>query len=171
MLRLHVRFFFCFFSFFFLSPLAHADAQGSKKLLVLGWLEEAALLPYNFQVHAKLDTGADTSSIHAENIEIYMKEGKERVRFDVSNRSGERLTIDKKVRRHVGIKRKKGRAQRRPVVRLGVCVGGIFEAVEFSLVDRSNFSSAALVGRNFLSGKILVDAADSYTSEPECAKG
>ncbi|MCB0332506.1 MAG: ATP-dependent zinc protease [Bdellovibrionales bacterium] len=166
-----IGFSFLFLTFSFHSHCAFADESQEGRLLVLGWLEEVSLYPSKLPLHAKLDTGADTSSLHAENLETYTKNGEEWVRFQVSNRAGEALTIDKKIRRHVRIKRKQGRSQMRPVVKLGICVGGVFESIEFNLVDRSNFSSAVLVGRNFLSGKILVDSAVSYTSEPSCTKG
>lgn len=133
-----------------------------------GWMEEAILVPGEMKVLAKLDTGADTSSIHAEDIKFFERDEKPWVRFEVSNNRGDSMTFEREVRRQAQIKRKRGSPQERPVVRLGVCVGNLHEVVEFSLVDRSNFSSGALIGRNFLSGKIQVDSARSHTVEPEC---
>lgn len=139
-----------------------------QKLIVLGWMEEAAISRGGFKVHAKLDTGADTSSMHAENLDIVMRNGKEWARFEITNNYGGQARIEKKVRRFAVIKRKKGKPQRRPVIKMEICVGGLNELVEFTLVDRSNFSSTALIGRNFLSGKVLVDSSNSYTTEPIC---
>lgn len=145
-----------------------AETLDPPILVVLGWMEEAVLTPGNFKVHAKLDTGADTSSLHAENLRVVKKKDKEWVQFEVTNRYGETAKFERRVRRYAEIKRKNGKSQRRPVIKLGVCVGDINEVVELTLVDRSNFSSVALIGRNFLSGKILVSASEGYTTDPSC---
>lgn len=152
-----------------ISTLCADSMPRAEKLVVLGWVEEAMLRhSKRLKVHAKLDTGADTSSIHAENLERFQKSGEDWVRFKVSNRYGETAWFERKIRRVAEIKRKRGSPHVRPVVKLGICVGQFREVVEFTLVDRSNFSSIALIGRNFLAGKILVDSSDSYTAEPDC---
>lgn len=142
--------------------------ESEKNYFVFGWMEEAAISRGGYRVHAKLDTGADTSSMHAENLEVFKRNSKDWVRFEITNRYGEKARIEKRVRRFADIKRKQGKPQKRPVVKLEICVGSIRELVEFTLVDRSNFSSTALIGRNFLSGKILVDSSVSYSMEPDC---
>ncbi|MCB0354629.1 MAG: ATP-dependent zinc protease [Bdellovibrionales bacterium] len=164
------------FLFGLLSLVGSPDRTLSEErypLLVLGWLEDATLEDVfvgktSLQVRTKLDTGADTSSLHAESITFFERDKKEWVRFIVRNREGKGIELERPVRRITKIKRKNGRPQSRPVVRLKICVGKSSEVTEFTLVDRSNFSTTALIGRNFLAGKILVDSSTAFTSTPSC---
>lgn len=50
---------------------------------VFGWVEKATIEPWGVMVKAKLDSGALTSSMHAENIETFERDDEEWVRFDV----------------------------------------------------------------------------------------
>jgi hypothetical protein len=139
-------------------------------LEILGFLEDAVIYPEGLQFRAKLDSGADTSSVHAEGMRYFEKDDRDWVSFTVVNRYGEPERIERAVQRFAAIKSKRGTSQRRPVVRLGFCVSEIFEVVEVTLVDRSNFSSEVLVGRNFLAGKILVDSSLTFTTHPNCSE-
>lgn len=135
----------------------------------LGWVEEIHLADPEFHLDAKLDTGADTSSIHAENIQIIRREKRLFVRFEVENRDGEEKTLVLPLERKARIK-KKGveEIQIRPVVKLGVCLGEVFEVIEFSLVDRSHFEYPVLIGRNFLAGNVILDPSRSFSQNPSC---
>jgi hypothetical protein len=144
------------------------DAQESLDKQALGWIENISIYPGNFILNAKLDTGADHCSLHARNIEPFKRKGKEWVRFDIENRQGEKLTLERETHRIAKIKRLLGKPQERYVVRLGLCVGNDYTEVDVNLVDRSNFSFPVLIGRNFLAGVIMVDPSATYTQEPNC---
>ena len=134
----------------------------------LGWLEKVRLYPSDILLHAKLDTGADSCSVHAENIELLAKNEEDWIQFDLINRYGSRERLERKIVRFAKVKTKKRGFQTRPVVRLGVCVADHYEIVECNLVDRSHFSSPVLIGRNVLAGAILVNSSETYTAAPEC---
>ena len=136
---------------------------------VIGWLEKVTIAPPDILLHAKLDTGADNCSVHAENIRKYTKNKVKWVEFELANRYGDRRTLKRKVIRTAKVKKKAGGSQRRPVVRFGLCVGEHFETVECNLVDRSHFSSPVLIGRNFLAGAMLVNSSETYTRNPNCS--
>lgn len=133
-----------------------------------GWVERAALEPALFIVHAKLDTGADNSSLDASNIEEFDKDGAKWVRFTISNRYKNTFIIEKPVRREAIIRRHGGKHQRRKVIRLGVCLGDQFLETDVTLVDRRSFDYQMLLGRSFLAGYAVVDPAITYTSSPAC---
>ena len=76
--------------------------------------------------------------------------------------------VEMPLEREAKIKRKGSQVQIRPVVKLGVCLAGVYEEVEFTLTDRSNFEYPVLIGRNFLAGKFLVDSSRSFTLPPSC---
>jgi len=143
-------------------------AQAESNTNVLGWIERAKIHPGGIQLDAKLDTGADNCSLHARNIEYFMKGSIEHVRFKVRNRRGEEATIEKPVYREASIKRVEGDAHVRPVIRMYVCVGSKYREVDVNLADRSDFSFPMLIGRSFLSGNAIVDSSRTYLQQPSC---
>ncbi len=149
-----------------LSALAwQAFASG---LATAGWIEKAALLPQNITLHAKLDTGAETSSINAPDPDYFERDGKRWVRFRVTNKDIESVIIEEPIVRQSNIKRHFGEKQTRPVIRLQICVGHILKKVEVNLVDRSGLNYQLLVGRNFLEDAYLVNSGSTYTLSPDC---
>ncbi|MCH8873269.1 ATP-dependent zinc protease [candidate division KSB1 bacterium] len=62
-----------------LSHLAHAESPRN-----LGWIEHGVIEPADMTVKFKLDTGALTSSMHAEDIERFERDGQQWVRFKVT---------------------------------------------------------------------------------------
>jgi hypothetical protein len=132
--------------------------------MVLGWKEYARLDAVGMRLDAKLDTGADNSSINAVNIEEFDKEGVAWVRFDVVNEKGDTKTLERPVERTVRIRQHEDRHEdRRYVVKLTLSLGPLSKEVEVNLVDRSRFSIPLLLGRSFLYPEILVDSGMSYT--------
>ena len=142
------------------------DLVDSKQ--TIGWIEEVKIYPIDFTLDAKIDTGADTCSVHAENIKKFTKNKKEFASFEMLNRFGKRQKLERQIVRYTKIKTKKGGFQVRPVVKLGVCLDKTLEFISCNLVDRSNFQYPVLVGRNYLAGKYLVNASASYLTSPEC---
>lgn len=135
-----------------------------------GWVEKVIISPPRMVIHAKLDTGAATSSLGATDIEEFKKNGESWVRFKITNRYAENLILERRVQRVSIIKRHLGKYQKRQVIRLGICLGDLYMVSEVNLIDRSNFQYQMLIGRNFLAGNIIVDTSATYTLEPRCAK-
>lgn len=133
-----------------------------------GWLEKVKLYPGAVMVHAKLDTGADYSSLDSAAMEEFERDGKKWVRFEVISRFGQKENIERPVVRSAWVKKRNGNHSKRNVVRLGICLGKTYMEADVNLVDRSNFTQPMLIGRNFLAGNALVDASSSYTVEPDC---
>ncbi len=133
-----------------------------------GWIEEVMISPGNLRLQAKLDTGANSSSIHAENISSFTQKGETWVRFDLVNGEGKPVTLERKVHRTVKIKRHKQKSSERPVVLLGICVGDHLEKTEVNLSDRSNYKYPVLIGRMFLSGAFMVDPSSKHLLELSC---
>ena len=150
----------------FLSALAcQAFASG---LATAGWIEKAVLLPHNISLHAKLDTGARTSSINAPDPDYFERDGKKWVRFRVTNKDIESVMIEAPVVRDSNIKRHFGEKQTRPVISLQICIGHVLKNVEVNLVDRSGLNYQLLVGRNYLEDSYLVNSGSTYVLSPDC---
>lgn len=133
-----------------------------------GWVEKVRITPGNILVHAKLDTGADTSSLDASDIIEFTKDKEDWVRFSLTNRYGDKVLIERPIRRIAMVKRHRGKHQKRKVIRIGVCLGNKYMETDVSLIDRTNFDYQMLIGRNFLAGNVLVDSAVTHTSLPSC---
>lgn len=142
--------------------------QQPSERIVVGYLERVRVFPGNFLVFAKIDTGARTSSLNAQDIEYIRKDGKTFVRFSVTNRDNETRTFERPVIRRARIRDIGRPAQVRPVIMLGLCVGNVYRFTQVNLSNRTGFNFQLLVGRRFLAQRMLVDPVRQYTVEPSC---
>jgi len=135
---------------------------------VVGWVERIKLYPGEMIMKAKIDTGAKNSSINARNIDEFTRDGDRWIRFEVTDRRGHKVKIERQLERRARIQRHFGKLQTRPVVVLGVCMGDMYKDIEVNLVDRKGFLYPMLIGRSFLKENIVVDATLTFTREPVC---
>ncbi len=151
----------------------HAPAAWSKTTsppIVAGYIEEVWLEKSPAPFKAKLDTGATTSSIHAPAYEIFMRDGREWVRFTITNHSRKALVVERPIERVATIRRAGVKDFKRPVIALHACIGGKMATTQFTLADRSGMSVQVLIGRSFLAQRIVVDSAKSFIAPPACAQ-
>lgn len=154
-----------------ISPVSQADSDKTRRgePTTLGYIEDVHIGKLGLEMKAKLDTGADTSSLYARDIDVYRKSGKDSwVRFRVIGKNGRSIRYDQNVLSFVAIKLKTGGTQRRPVIYLPLCVGGISGLAEFTLADRENFDYQVLIGREFLASRIVVDSAKTFAATETC---
>ncbi|MEO1251686.1 MAG: RimK/LysX family protein [Pseudomonadota bacterium] len=150
-----------------------ARAQGdAEEPVTLGYLENVSIGKLGLAMKGKLDTGADTSSIHARDVEVYQRGTRDNwVRFRLVGKDGRSIRYDQNVIRFAQIKLKRGGTIRRPVIRLPLCVGGVVASAEINLADRADFEYDVLIGREFLANRIVVDAGTTFTSDEVCESG
>ena len=127
--------------------------RGGREKKVVGWIEKVRISPGNFIVHAKLDSGAEYSSLDAANLTEFDRKGEPWVRFDLTERDGQKITIERPLLRTATIKRHYLQSQKRPVIKLGVCIGNLYQETEVNLVDRTGFIYPLLIGRKFMEGR------------------
>jgi len=135
---------------------------------VVGLLEKVKICPENLIMTAKLDTGAEHSSLSATGIKEFVRDGKRWIRFDVHTTKGFWGTREKRLLRVAKIKKHPDDLQERPVIRLGVCLGKYYREVDFNLTDRRKFEHQMLIGRSFMNGLLIVDPAAEFTTAPNC---
>ena len=147
-----------------------AQAQAAtQEMEILGWVENVQLPALGIELKAKLDTGAETSSLDARIIKKFRKSGRRWVRFAVTDRENEEeLVIVRERVRTIGIVQHEGTRQTRPVVEMKVCIAGRILQTEVSLIDRSEFIYPLLLGRSALGSFALVDPGNTFLSKPEC---
>ncbi|TKF07295.1 ATP-dependent zinc protease [Vibrio kanaloae] len=112
---------------------------------------------------AKLDTGADVSSMNAVNIKRFKKDGQDMVSFTYQNNQGDKQDFTKPVIDVMRIKAKKGeKVNIRPVVEMKVRLGDLEKEVRVNLQDRSRFEYSMILGKNFLKHGVVVSSDEDY---------
>jgi len=116
-------------------------------------------------VKAKLDTGAQTSSIHAYDIEAFDRDGVAWVRYTVRpwQRSTEdEVTVESPVHDVRRIRSSSGHVEERFVVRLTVVLVGREVVAEVTLTNRDQMGFRMLIGREALSKGFDVTSSRSF---------
>jgi hypothetical protein len=127
---------------------------------------------------ARVDSGANTSSLSASDITRFERDGEDWVRFklaltddDIVVESVRDEWIEAPIERRVRVVQASGEASR-PVISLPMTLGPISENVEFTLNDRTHLDYPVLLGRRFLLDIALIDVADTYLHDrPEFPGG
>lgn len=135
---------------------------------VYGWREYIHINGVEEKLKAKLDTGALTSSIHAEEKELFERDGKKWVRFIVTDpgvKKPVRTRIEAPLVRIARIKEPGGESEAREVVRLGFRIGERKMRGEFTLNNRSNMLAPVLIGRSQIKDLGMVDPGRTHLAE------
>lgn len=135
---------------------------------VLGRNEWVGMPSLGSYFKARLDTGANTSSLTAKDIQTFERDGENWVRFKLAIDENDAVVpavrereYEAKVLRQVRIVQASG-AETRPVVRLPLTLGPIEQNVEFTLNDRSHLTYPVLLGRRFMMDIAVIDIGQSY---------
>lgn len=144
-----------------------ARADHLKGKLVVGEVEHIYLAEPDQVYTARIDSGAETSSIDARNITRFERDGNNWVRFDVPVPGTDKLvTLEKEISRRVRvIQASADEAERRVVVELQFAIGDHQQVAEFTLTDRTNLTYEVLIGRNVLRDVMLIDVGKEYATE------
>jgi len=142
---------------------AHADEKKT-----IGWIERVSITTEGLTMDAKIDTGADFSSVHAEALRYFDRHGSRWVEFILHDEDNNRRTIQRPLVRMAKIKKKTEGYQQRPVVMLQICIGDATHLAQVNLAQRGHFKYPLLLGRNFLRSRFLVDPGEEYMLDPLC---
>lgn len=148
--------------------LSYQSVADSKA--VIGWIEPVILLSENIHLKAKIDTGADNTSLHASDLKVFRKHGEDWVRFELQDQREKNYIIERPVVRYTLIKRRGVKSQERPVIHMKICLANQLREVEVNLTDRSSYNYKLLIGRSYLQGLFLVDSDRMFSVKPECKK-
>lgn len=137
------------------------DVTERPDKLLVGQLEQVWLPELKLSLPARIDTGAETASLDARNIELFERNSRRWVRFEILHpESGEPIPLERKLKRMVVILQSNtAEPERRPVIRMGITIGHISQTAEFTLSNRSHLDYQILVGRNVLKDYMVVDVS------------
>jgi len=147
-----------------------AKQERADQLELMGWVEVACIQPTQQALRARLDSGAKTSSLSAQNITYRAQNGEQWVDFDVLDKTGVVHKYSKAVFRKATIKEHRGEKNSRPVVLLTIQIGNIVQSTEVNLVDRTGLNYPLLLGRRFLADRVMVDSGRSFIQKISCIK-
>ncbi|EAR22830.1 retropepsin-like aspartic peptidase RloA3 [Nitrococcus mobilis] len=151
-----------------------AFAEGDEQR-VFGWVEMATIEPWGAEAKAKLDSGALTSSMHAEHVDGFEKNGEQWVRFTVEIKDeakGEIVskTFERPLYRDLTVQGAGGQ-DHRPVVLMKLCLGDTVYEEQFSLEDRDDMNYPILLGRRTIQSLGLIDVTKTFLHGPSCGDG
>lgn len=106
-------------------------------------------------IKVKVDTGADTSSLHATRIKVVRKDGVEELTCHLAGVGPFKFKDFQQKK----VKSSNGATQQRFMVKIIMKLGGKTYRTAFTLTNRSKMRYPILLGKRFLRGKFLVDVA------------
>jgi hypothetical protein len=131
-----------------------------------GWREWVQLpdvgIPW---IKAKLDTGAQTSSLHAYEISVFQRDGAEWVKFHVrpwQESVDDEVVIECPVHDRRRVRSSSGHVQDRLVVLMKIVLVGREVLAEVTLSNRDEMGFRMLIGREALRRGIDVTSAQSF---------
>ena len=133
-----------------------------KEKLIIGRIEIIDLPELGmYNIEAKIDTGADTSVLHCEDFKVFEKNDKRFITCHIRPHleDDEILTITFPIHRERVVKSSFGQTETRHIFLTKIKMFDQLYDIKLSLRDRSSMSYPMLLGRNFVSGKFLVDVS------------
>ena len=146
-------------------PAVSIGDLGNKE--IIGAIEWLYLDPPGRHYRARIDSGAETSSLSASNIVEFERDSDDWVRFTFQhNPEEESIELELPVKRVILIRQPATpEAERRVVVEIDIRLGEVLQTTEFALTDRSHMTYPMLLGRAFLMDIYVLDVSRSYTHE------
>jgi hypothetical protein len=138
----------------------------NEEKAIVGALELCGLPQLEISnLHVRVDTGAQTSSLHVDNITEIERDGELWVSFDIHP---DYHNVDYIVRREAkveaqrAIKSSNARKEKRYVIDTLMELGGRRWTIQLTLTDRSNMTYLMLLGREAMLDRLIVDPSEEY---------
>ena len=137
-----------------------------KPQQIIGWREWASLPGLGIErIKAKIDTGAQSSALHAFGIETFKRDGRAWVRFRVHPFQRSRyptVVAEAPLLEHRKVRNPGGRSELRPTIRTSVEVMGEVWQIDLTLTPRWAMGFRMLLGRHALRKRFVVDSGKSF---------
>ena len=136
------------------------------KKVIVGALEECDLPELHiYSLNMRVDTGAKTSSLHVDNIELEDRGEESWVSFDIHPDIHDVKRVVRrtaKLKEERTIKSSNAEKEKRYVIVTTICMGTKNWPIEVTLTDRSSMTYLMLLGREAMQGRLLVDPEKEY---------
>ncbi len=135
-------------------------------LPMIGWREWLYLPDLEIaNIKAKIDTGARSSALHAFDIKIFERQGRDLVRFKVhpdQDSKANTITVEAELLDIRDVRNSGGQEQFRPVIKTTVVLGDQRWPIELTLTNRDLMGFRMLLGRQAVRDRFLVNSGKSY---------
>jgi hypothetical protein len=131
---------------------------------VFGWLETVKVTTDELKTVAKLDSGAKTSSIHANKIKPIRIDRDDYVEFEIVSSKKKKTKRTLKVYRVVKVKSSNGALEERYSVMIPMQIAEKSLQVEFTLSDRAEMNYPILLGRKTIEKIGIIDCSRTFLS-------
>lgn len=133
-----------------------------QKKSIIGRIEMVDLPELGlYHICAKVDTGAETSVLHCDQFEIFEKDGHRYIRCIIQ----EHPDFTFPIHRERVVKSSFGQSETRYIFLTKIKLFNKLFDIKLSVRDRSTMSYPMLLGRNFISGKFLVDVSQDHLAK------
>jgi hypothetical protein len=133
------------------------------ELDLIGWREHIDITSMKLSnIKAKIDTGAKTSALHAEEIEYVVLNHKKYVKFNFTYEDGKKKKLKARFIEERSVKSSTGQKTMRPVVKAKIKMGTHEFEIELTLINRDLMGFKMLIGRDALHNKFLIHPSKSY---------
>jgi ribosomal protein S6--L-glutamate ligase len=140
--------------------------MSNKKKVIVGWQEVISLPSIGLPaIKVKVDTGAKTSSLHAENIKYFTKNGKKYITFDVhpvQKHKDVSIRCQAELKEKRNVKSSSGCQENRPMITVDMKIGDHIFKIDLNLTKRDYMKSRMLLGRDAMKGNITVDPGNKF---------
>ena len=138
-----------------------AVAESDK--IIVGEVEDVVFVDEDMTIEARVDSGAQTSSLGVFGLKEFERDGKDWVRFKLVNLKSA-PAYEYRIRDDVKIKtRVEGLSDQRFEVRMDIRLGSkLYRRQIFNLANRRHFEYQALIGRSFLRDTAVVDVSKRH---------
>lgn len=135
-------------------------------LKIIGSVEHCALKELGIpKISARIDTGAKSSSLHATNIEVFKKNTKKWVRFEVNYREEDipvSITCETPVLTRRIVKTSNENSEKRLMIKTPMTIGDMTFEIELNLANRESMEFQMLLGREALNGRFLINPSETF---------
>lgn len=136
-----------------------------KSKAEIGWCELVDIPSLGLsKIHAKMDSGAATSSIHATRIKPFIKDGEKWVEFWFRAEAGMKpRRCEARIMARRMVKSSNGENQDRTVIAVQLSLGNLTWNGQLTLANRRSMTFPLLIGRRSLRRGFLVDSSKKWT--------
>ncbi len=139
-----------------------------RKIQTIGSIDKLDLPAFGIEdLDCKIDTGADTSSLHCSKMHVVETDGKEFLKFRVLDKKHPQFSkTDHLVEdfKEKTVRSSNGESETRFVIKTKAVLFGRMETITFTLTDRGKMKFPVLLGKRFLKNKFVVDVAQTDVS-------
>lgn len=126
------------------------DSLVDKTPKILAAIEDVLLLKHGISLKSRVDTGAEGSSLHAEDVQVLQENGVRYAHFYTLDDYGHRYKMKEKIQDIVEVTNTSGIPEKRYVIRTNLVLKGKAMMGNVNLKDRSRMNFKFLIGRDLI---------------------